>query len=164
MKKLIFFIAFALLAVATMAQTGTAVSYVMKPGQTYYEYIPKVNQYMGGATTATNAGYDTLYFEIATNKNVPTNCLARVEVVRVGTADTYNIDLQAKLFENSTYAAILASAANTTHKELIDTIKYQLGTSAKAYRYYRVLVGTDNNVAATDSLRITKVAFKLIER
>lgn len=165
MKRLIFiFMAFALLAAAAQAQTGTAVSYVMKPGQTYYEYTPKANQYIGGATTSTTAGYDTLYFEIATNKNVPTNIITRIEVTRFGTTDTYDMDIQAKLFANSTYAAIMESAANTTHKELIDTINYQLGTSAKAYRYYRVVVNDDNACAATDSLVINKVIFKLIER
>lgn len=166
MKKLIFFIALAFVAVAyTTGQTATAVSHVMDRDAFYWEYTPTVNQYIGGATTATNAGYDTLYFEIAANKPMPVNCNVRVELTRVGTTDTYDIDLQAKLYANSSYAAIVESATNSASKELSDTIRYQMNpNTAKAFRYYRVIVNDDNNCAATDSIRITKVIFRLLER
>ena len=165
MKKLMFLIALALVSVYTFAQTATAVSHVMGAGVTYYEYTPTSSQYIGGATVSTTAGYDTLYFEIAANKNVPTNCNVRIEVTRVGTTDTYDIDLQGKLFANSTYAAIVESATNSASKELSDTISYIAPPNvAKAYRYYRVIVNDDNACAATDSLVIDKVIFKLYER
>ncbi len=166
MKKLIaIFIAFTFLAVFAQAQTGTAVSHVMAPGQTYYEYVPTASQYIGGATTSTTAGYDTLYFEILANKTTPVNCNVRVEVTRAGTTDTYDIDLQAKLFANGSYAAIVESATNTASKELADTIRYQMNpNTAKAFRYYRVIVNDDNACAATDSLVISKVIFRLLER
>lgn len=163
MKKLIFiFIAFAFLtaSLAGQSKTKTANSYVMGAGKTYYEYVPKKTDYIGGKN-----GYDTLYFEILTNKNVPTNCNVRVDVTRVGTTDTYDIDLQGKLFEKSTYAAIIKSAGNTASKELADTTKvHATGAPSKFYRYYRIIVNNDNNQAATDSLIINKVSFKLYER
>lgn len=166
MKKLILFIVMAFGFVAYMAaQTGTAVSHVMARDAYYWEYTPTAKQYIGGATTATDAGFDTLYFEIAANKSMPVNCNVRVEVTRAGTTDSYDIDLQAKLFANSSYAAIVESATNTASKELADTIRYQMNpNTAKAYRYYRVIVNDDNACAATDSLKITKVIFRLLER
>lgn len=162
MKKLIVtFIAFAFLSASLIGQskTKTAHSYVMPAGKTYYEYVPKKSDYIG------THGYDTLYFEILTNKNVPTNCNVRVDVTRAGSTDTYDIDLQGKLFEGSSYAAIVESAANTASKELADTTRTSLTQSpAKFFRYYRVIVNNDNAQAATDSLIINKVSFKLYER
>jgi len=111
---------------------------------------------------------DTLYWELFTNKDEPTNVNARVELTRKGTTDTYDIDLQGKLFENSTYAAIIESAANTATKELTDTTRYRGADGdalpAKYYRYYRVVVNDDNACAATDSIIISKVAFKVFPR
>jgi hypothetical protein len=162
MKKLIFiFIAFAFLtaSLAGQSKTKTANSYVMSAGKTYYEYVPKKTDYIGPH------GYDTLYFEILTNKNVPTNCNIRVDVTRAGTTDTYDIDLEGKLFEGSTYAKIIESAANTASKELADTTRTSLTQSpAGFFRYYRIVVNNDNAIAATDSLIINKVSFKLYER
>lgn len=163
MKKLIFiFISMAFLVASATGQskTRTVVSHVMKAGQTYYEFVPRASDYIGGKN-----GYDTLYFEIVTNKNVPTNCNIRVDVTRVGTTDTYDIDLQGKLFEKSTYAALIKSATNTASKELSDTTKvHATGAPSKFYRYYRVIVNDDDSVVATDSLVINKVSFKLYER
>jgi len=165
MKKLLTILfAFALFSAYALGQTATAVSHIMSSSATYYEYTPTAAQYIGGAAGA--HGYDTLYFEILTNKNAATNCHARVEVSsRIGTADTYDIDLQGKIFANGTYAAIIESAANTTHKELLDTTRIQYkALPAKYYRYYRVIVNDDNACATTDSLIIGKVIFKLYER
>lgn len=163
MKKLIFiFISMAFLVASATGQskTRTVVSHVMKAGQTYYEFVPRASDYIGGKN-----GYDTLYFEIVTNKNVPTNCNVRVDVTRVGTTDTYDIDLQGKLFEGSSYAAIVESAANTASKELADTTRtLETFSPAKFFRYYRVIVNNDNAIASTDSLIINKVSFKLYER
>jgi len=163
MKKLLTILfAFALLSAYALGQTATAVSHVMASGATYYEYTPTAAQYIGGAAGA--HGYDTLYFEILTNKNSQVVCNARVEVSsRIGSADTYDMDLQGKIFANSTYAAIIESATNTTHKELLDTTGVY-AKPAKYYRYYRVIVNDDNACATTDSLIIGKVVFKLYER
>lgn len=152
--------AFLVASATGQSKTRTVVSHVMKAGQTYYEFVPRASDYIGGKN-----GYDTLYFEILTNKNVPTNCNVRVDVTRVGTTDTYDIDLQGKLFEKSTYAAIVESAANTASKELADTTRTSLTQSpAGFFRYYRIIVNNDNAQAATDSLIINKVSFKLYER
>jgi len=164
MKKLMILLVCALFSAYTFAQTATAVSHVMGAGVTYYEYTPTASQYLGGATVSTTAGYDTLYFEIVSNKNTPTNCNARVEVTRAGTTDTYDIDLQGKLFINGTYTAIVESAANVAAKELADTTRLSLGNAAKYYRYYRLIVNDDNACATTDSLVIDKVIFKLYEK
>lgn len=169
MKKLITILFVFAFFSAAFAQTKTAASYVLPAGVTYYEYTPKSTEYIGGHKLANGTrGYDTLYFEIQTNKNAPTNCNARVEVIRVGTVDTYDINLAAKIFANSTYANILANAAQTASKELLDTTRIFGGVKHvrpdKYFRYFRVVVNDDNACAVTDSLRITKVIFKLYEQ
>ena len=170
MKKLLTALfVFALLSAYTFGQTKTCVFKVLSAGVTYYEYTPIAAQYIGGHKLANGTrGYDTLYFEVVPNKNVPTNCNARIEVVRVGSTDTYDMDVQAKLFANGTYAALTESAANVTHKELLDTTRIFGGVkhvrADKYFRYFRVIVNDDNACAVTDSLRITKVIFKFYER
>jgi len=162
MKRLIgLLFVFALMSVYTFAQTATVDSHTMRAGQTYYEFTPAAKYYLGGVAAV---GYDTLYFELLTNKNMPTNVNARVEVTRVGTTDTYDIDLQGKIFENGTYAALLESAANTASKEIADTTRLNLGNVTKYYRYYRLIVNHDNACATTDSLVIDKVIWKIYER
>jgi hypothetical protein len=154
-------------------QTKTCVSKVLPAGVTYYEYTPTATEYLGGHKNHGH-GFDTLYFEVVTNKSVPLLCNARIEVSsRVGTADTYDMDVQVKLFANSTYAALTESAANTASKELTDTTRITAGGGSaisvrhilanKYWRYYRVICNTDNACATTDSLIISKVIFKFYE-
>ena len=159
MKKLITILAvFALFCAYAQSQTATAVTKVFAANQTYYEYTPSAAQYIGGAN-----GYDTLYFEILTNKHVPVSCNARVEVAsRKGTTDSYDVDLQGKIFANSTYAAVIENAAVTASKEMLDTTA--VAAPSAYYRYYRVIVNGDDAPAATDSLTISKVIFKIYER
>ena len=164
MKKLLTILfAFALFSAYALGQTATAVSHIMPASATYYEYTP--TQWIGGDTTvATYAGYDTLYFEILTNKNTQVVCNARVEVeAREGSADTYDMDLQGKIFENGTYAAIIEGATKVATFELIDTTGVY-AKPAKYYRYYRGIVNNDDKHAKTDSLIIGKIIFKLYER
>jgi len=132
-------------------------SKTLRSGDTYYKWTG--TQTIGGVTA------DTAYWEILSNKNVPTNCNIRVTLTRAGTTDTYDIDLQGKVFSGSTYAALMESAANTASKELADTTRMNLHTSAiaKYYRYYRVVVNDDNACAATDSIIVSSVEFKLYE-
>lgn len=157
MKKLIgILFVFALFSAYTFAQTVTHVSRTMRAGETYYEWTGSA--VIGGVTA------DTAYWVVLSNKNTPTNCNIRVELTRKGTTDTYDIDLQGKIFENGTYAAIVESAANTATKELLDTTRLNLGNAAKYYRYYRVIVNDDNACAATDSITVSKVAFKFYEK
>jgi hypothetical protein len=154
-------------------QTRTCVSKVLASGVTYYEYTPTATEYLGGHKNHGH-GYDTLYCEVVTNKSVPLLCNARIEVSsRVGTADTYDMDVQVKLFANSTYAALTESAANTASKELTDTTRITAGGGSaisvrhilanKYWRYYRVICNTDNACATTDSLIISKIIFKFYE-
>jgi len=162
MKRLIgLLFVFALMSVYTFAQTATVDSHTMRAGQTYYEFTPAAKYYLGGVAAV---GYDTLYFELLTNKNMPTNCNVRVEATVVGSADTYDIDLQGKIFENGTYAALIESAANDASKELADTTRLNLGNAAKYYRYYRIIVNHDNACATTDSMVIDKIIWKIYER
>lgn len=131
----------------------------LRSGETYYKWTG--TQTIGGVTQ------DTAYWELFTNKHKPTNCNARVTLTRKGTTDTYDIDLQGKLFSGSTYAAIIESATNTASKELTDTTSFSGDTGAlpsKFYRYYRVVVNDDNACAATDSIIVSSVEFKIYER
>jgi len=163
MKKLmiLFVMMFVTLGLsAQITSSHEAASRNLSKSATYYEFTG--SWVVGGVTQ------DTLYWELFTNKDEPTNVNARVELTRKGTTDTYDIDLQGKLFENSTYAAIVESASNTATKELTDTTRYaginQTALPATYYRYYRVVVNDDNDCAATDSITITKVAFKVFPR
>lgn len=160
MKKLLVFLAIsALFCAYTQGQTAT-VTKTLSANQTYYEYTPSSTQYIGG-----KLGYDTIYFEIQANKHTKVVCNARVEVSsRKGTTDTYDMDLQGKIFANGTYAAIVESSANVATKELLDTTSY-LAEPPTYYRYYRVLVNNDNAPAeTTDSLILSKVIFKIYQR
>jgi len=164
MKKLLGILFFILISAYTFAQTKTAVSHTMRSGDTYYEYTPKAAEYMGGTATL---GYDTLYFEVLANKNGPVNCNVRVELTVVGTTDTYDIDLQGKVFENGTYAALIESATNSATKELSDTTSFGApydALPAAFYRYYRIIINNDNARSAGDSAVIDKVIFKFYER
>ena len=156
MKKLFVLFVFALLCAYSFGQTVTHVSHTIRSGESYYEWTGAA--VIGGVTA------DTAYWEILANKHTPTNCNVRVELTRKGTTDTYDIDLQGKIFANGTYAAIAESAANTATKELLDTTRLNSGNAAKYYRYYRVIVNDDNACAATDSITVSKVAFKLYEK
>lgn len=160
MKKVITLLSILLVFAATMsAQTATAVTKTFAPNQTYYEYSPTAAQYIGGVN-----GYDTLNFVILVNKNMAVNCNARVEVAsRKGTTDTYGMTLAGKVFENGTYANIIAGSGKTASFELSDTILVSDG-AAYNYRYYRVQVNDDNSPAATDSLTLSKIIFKVFER
>jgi hypothetical protein len=150
--------------------TKTCVSKVLPAGVTYYEYTPTAFEYLGGHQNHGH-GFDTLFFEVVTNKNVPLLCNARVEVTsRGGTTDTYTISVQAKLFANSTYAALTAASAGYATVELTDTTRITgSGTyprhilANKYWRYYRVQCITDNSCATTDSLILAKVIFKFYE-
>ena len=150
--------------------TKTCVSRILRAGVTYYEYTPKATEYLGGHQN-NGHGFDTLYFEVVTNKSVPLLCNARIEVSsRVGSADTYDMDVQTKLFANSDYVPLTESAANVASKELTDTTRITGSGSAskhilanKYWRYYRVICNTDDACATTDSLIISKVIFKFYE-
>ncbi|TSA54094.1 MAG: hypothetical protein D4R45_04480 [Planctomycetaceae bacterium] len=160
MKKLISILfCIALFCVYASAQTVNHVSHVMPIGGTYYEWTGAA--VIGGVTA------DTAYWEVLSNKNIPVNCHVRVELTRKGETDTYDIDLQGKIFSSGTYAALMESAANTATKELLDTTSFagnQAALPDTYYRYYRVIVNDDNACAATDSITVSKVAFKFYER
>jgi len=172
MKKLFFISVLFCFALVLNAQVAgiTRVSHTMGAGATYYEYTGVAADVVSSRWTVNGLSHDTLYYEILANKNGPLNCNVRVEVTRKGTADTYDIDLQGKIFANDSYAAIIESAANTASATMTDTTRFSytgangVARANKFYRYFRVLVNSDNAVAATDSLIITKVIFKLYER
>lgn len=163
MKRLIAFLfVFAFFSAYTFSQITSSHevdSRSLRPGETFYKWTG--TQTVGGVTQ------DTAYWEIFANKNNPTNCNIRVTLTRAGTTDTYDVDLQGKLFSGSTYAALIESAANTASKELTDTTSFEGDDAAlagKFYRYYRVVVNDDDDCAATDSVIISSVEFKLYER
>jgi len=134
-------------------------SKLLRAGETYYKWTG--TQTIGGVTQ------DTAYWELQTNKNVPTNCNVRVTFTREGTTDDYDSDLQGKLFDGSTYEALIESDGNIVSFELTDTTTFTGDIGALPdtfYRYYRVYVADDDDCAETDSIIITSVEFKLYER
>jgi len=160
MKRLFILLALMMIGFGLNAQITSsheADSRNLSRSATYYEFTG--SWVVGGVTQ------DTLYWELFTNKDGPTIVNARVELTRKGTTDTYDCDLQGKVFENGTYAALTESAANTASLELTDTTRVVSSEgnapASTYYRYYRVVFNDDNACAATDSVIITKVAFKV---
>ena len=163
MKKLmlillgIIFIGANLLAQVT---ARTVDQHVLSARKTFYTYT-------GVAADTVGTDKDTLYFELQVNKTVAVNVNARIEVTRTGTTDTYDMDLEAKVFENDSWTKLLEYATQSASKSIYDTcgvVQAGLGTPTNFYRYFRVFIGSDGDVLAGDNLTIDYIIWKVYER
>ncbi len=173
MKRLIVFMTMALLLIAGACKVDgqvTARQVVTKSlnrNATYYEYTG-----VAGDTLGTEQ--DTLYFTILPNKHGPVNVSARVEGTRTGSTDSYDIDIEGKVFANDSWAKVVETAGNVAsvsmyqgETALVDSTGVADAIPASGinfYRYFRVACFTDGTVAVTDKFTITAVLFKIYER
>lgn len=177
MKHLIVLITMALLLIAGACKIDgqvTARQVVTKSlnrNATYYEYTG-----VAGDTLGTEQ--DTLYFTILPNKHGPVNVNARIEGSRTGSTDTYDMDLEGKVFENDSWTKVDENATQVAslslyqpETSLVDSTGFELvtahpmpGSGPNFFRYWRIFAGTDGTVATTDKFTITKVIFKVYER
>ena len=164
MKKLmLILLAFAFITASVLAQSTarTADSHVMSARKTYYKYT-------GVAADTVGTDRDTLYFELQVNKNVPVNCNVRIEATQTGSTDDYEIRFQGKVFENDNWASLIDSSAQIASLSLYHPdvrIDSTLAGSADVfYRYFRVLIGSDGDVAADNKFTINYVIWKIYGR
>lgn len=158
--------------ISAQVTARTAVQYTMRKGATYYKYT-------GVAADTCGTEQDTLYFEILTNKDVPVTCNARAEVTRTGSAETYDMDLEGKVFENDSWSKIVENATQTAslsfyepETSMVDTVSNvphgvgnaMPGSGDNFYRYFRVFIGNDGTCGAADKLTVNYVIFKVYER
>jgi len=175
MKRLIGILVLLLAAISFISAQVTArtcVQYNMAESATYYKYT-------GVAADTCGTEQDTLYFEILSNKTRPVTCNARVEVTRTGSTETYDIDLEGKVFENDSWSKIVENATQEASKSMyepetsmVDTLEAthvgvanaMPGSGDNFYRYFRVFVGNDGTCGKADKLTVDYVIFKLYER
>ena len=170
MKKLIGLIVFLLMSCAIFAQSTsrTVFSRTMRSGDTYYEYT-------GVSADTIGTGKDSLIFEITTNKDMPINVAARIEVTRTGRTDDYEMKLQGKVFANDAWPAATgavisvdsvnsATASQSLYQVDVEVDATQAASVTPFYRIWRVVVASDGTVGAADKLTINKVIFKVWER
>jgi len=175
MKRLIGILVLLFVAVSFISAqvtARTAVQHTMRKSATYYKYT-------GVAADTCGTEQDTLYFEILSNKSVPVTCNARVEVTRTGETETYDIDLEGKVFKNDSWSKIVENATQEASKSMyepetsmVDTLEAthvgvanaMPGSGDNFYRYFRVFVGNDGTCGNADKLTVNYVIFKLYER
>lgn len=175
MKHLIVLITMALLLIAGACKVEgqvTARQVVTKSlnrNASYYEYTG-----VAGDTLGTEQ--DTLYFTILPNKHGPVNVNARIEGTRTGSTDSYDMDLEGKVFENDSWTKVDENATQVASLSLyqpetslvdstnIGAANAMPGSGPNFFRYWRVFAGTDGTVEAGDKFTITKVIFKVYER
>ncbi len=173
MKRLIVFMTMALLLIAGACKVEgqvTARQVVTKSlnrNATYYEYTG-----VAGDTLGTEQ--DTLYFTILPNKHGPVNVNARIEGTRTGSTDSYDMDLEGKVFENDSWTKVDENATQVASLSLYQPETSMVdsagvadampGSGPNFFRYWRIFAGTDGTVAVTDKFTITKVIFKVYER
>jgi hypothetical protein len=83
----------------------------LRRGATYYSYT-------GVAADTIGTEQDTLYFILRVNRDYPVNVNARVTAVRTGTTDSYDIDLEGKVFDGDSYSKVVENATQTASKSL----------------------------------------------
>ena len=171
---MLFILGIVFIGAGVMAQSRTADSHVLSAKRTYYEYTGVT------ADTIGTLGCDTLIFEILANKNVPLSVNVRVEATKVGTTEQFGMELQGKIFENGTYVKIDSINSSTSVSvalngyelneqviSLSDTsgVATELsGTADNFYRYFRVIIGNDDDCTIADIFTIDAVIFKFYER
>jgi len=167
MKKKLFIIFapalfIAVIALFVAAASGTAARGPITLGvnNSVYTFTPTSAQYLGGVL-----GKDTLTFEILSNKIGPVTAVCFVDVSsRQGTADTYSYTLAGKYFLNESYTTINAQAAKVADLLVADTLNASERDNHKYYRYFRMTLASDDNVAATtDSIVFSAISFKIME-
>lgn len=176
MKRLIGILVLLFVAVSFIAAqvtARTAVQRTLRKSVTYYKYT-------GVAADTCGTEQDTLYFEILANKSVPVTCNARAEVTRTGSAETYGINLEGKVFENDTWTVISDNNAQTASLSLYEPETSMIDSTNTAatgptgdampasgdnfYRYFRVFIDNDGTCGAADKLTVDYIIFKLYER
>ena len=174
MKKLIIFLGLILMSAAIFAQheTGDTVdSKTLRQGVTFYEYT-------GADKDTVGTDLDTLYFEVLTNKNCPLSVNARVEATKVSTTEQFGMILEGKIFKNGTYVKIdsinSGTAAGAKGFELNEQVislsdtsgvATQLsGTADNFYRYFRIVIGNDDDCTIADRFAINAILWKFYER
>jgi hypothetical protein len=110
-------------------------------------------------------GKDTLTFEILSNKIGPVTAVCFVDVSsRQGNADTYSYTLAGKYFLNESYTTINAQAGKSADLLVADTLNASERDNHKYYRYFRMTLASDDNVATTtDSIVFAAINFKVME-
>ena len=175
MKRLIGFLILVLgfYAFASAQVTArTADNHVLRRSATYYKYT-------GVAADTCGTEQDTLYFILLVNRHGPVAVNARVNATRTGTTDSYDIDLEGKVFEGDSWNKVNENATQTAslalyqpETSMVDSIEAthvgvanaMPGSGPNFYRYWRVFVGNDGTCAATDKLTINSVEWKVYER
>ena len=178
MKRLFVFMTMALLLIAGACKVDaqvtarTAVQRTLSNRATYYKYT-------GVAADTCGTEQDTLYFEILTNKHVPTNVNARIEVTRTGTTESYDMDLEGKVFENDSWSKVVENATQSASKSMyqpetsmVDSLECthvgianaMPGSGPNFYRYWRVFIGNDGTCGAADKLTVDYIIFKIYRR
>lgn len=163
MKRILFIFSILLFASGLFAQSTArkALDYTMPAGISYYKYTCNAADTVG-------TSQDTVTFEVLTNKNVPVNVAARVDVTRTGSTDDYEIRLQGKVFWADTWTSLIDSTAQTSDLSLyhadVEVDVTQAASVTPFYRYFRILVGSDGTVAVTDKLTIDTFQIKIWER
>ena len=160
----IMFIGANLLAQVTMRVVD---QHVLSARKTFYTYT-------GVAADTVGTEQDSLYFEIQVNKNTPVSFAVRVEVTRTASGESYDIDLEGKVFGNDSWSKIVENATQTASismyepsTSLVDSINQVTINSANSdnyFRYFRVLVNNDGDCAAADKLTIDYIIWKFWER
>jgi len=173
MKRLFVFMTMALLLIAGACRVDaqvtarTAVQRTLSNRATYYKYT-------GVAADTCGTEQDTLYFEILTNKHGPTNVNARIEVTRTGSTESYDMDLEGKVFENDSWSKVNENATQTASLSLYQpetslsdstgVADAMPGSGANFYRYWRVFIGNDGTCGAADKLTVDYIIFKVYRR
>ena len=140
---------------------------------TYYKYT-------GVAADTCGTEQDTLYFSIRINKDGPVNVNARINATRTGSTETYDMDLEGKVFLNDSWSKVNENATQTASKSLyqpetslVDSVQTTVtginanampGSGPNFYRYWRVFVGNDGTCGAADKLTINSVEWKIYIR
>jgi hypothetical protein len=167
MKKLIgILLGFALFTFLGNAQILRN-SHTMGANESFYTYTCTSADVVSGRWVVNGLSHDSLAYDILVNKSGPVNVNCRVEVTsRGGTTDTYEYTLLGKIFANDTYAAIATATGKYAAFTVTDTTRFGAAYARpdKFYRYFRMRIIDDNSCAATDSLVLSKIIFKVYER
>ena len=145
----------------------TSDQHVLPAKRTFYEYT-------GVAADTCGTEQDTLKFEIEINKSCPVNFNVRIELTRTGSAETYNIDLEGRRFDNDAWTKIVELAGqsasvtiaepSTSLVDSINQVTINSGLSDNFFRYFRLQIDNDGTCGAADKATVDAVLWKFYER